>query len=349
MKPSPSSGSPPLTPLIRPALALAALLVLGVASSPGQAVRSQTITLTPGWNAVYLEVDPQPSSAPADLFAELPVDVVAAYAPSKSGAQFVTNPDANLHRAQGWLVWYAPHRADAFLGTLNAIYGARAYLIHATTNASFTVQGTVPSVDQRWIPKAYNFVGFTVASPGGPTFKQFFQSSTAHNHNKIYRLVEGTWRQVLDPSAATMRPGEAFWIYCDGHSSYTGPLGVEAGSHLGLLLSSQGGDDLVLRNRANHPLAVTLEHIVEGNSPIPMSVPVRTFDPEINALRTAYVNLGDGAWSQTFPTFEAGKALRLPLQLRLREMEPGTRHSLLALRTDLGTVTYVSVTATRDD
>lgn len=309
---------------------------------------TQRLELRTGWNAVYLEVDPL-EPGPNALFAGLPVDVVAAYLPSPGGAQFVENPQADLLRAYGWSVWYAPHRADAFLGTLYAVYGAKAYLVHATTNVQWTVHGAVATDVVRWTPNAFNFVGFPVVTPGGPTFRQFFEASAAHNHNKLYRLVDGTWRQVLDPGAAAMRSGEAFWIYCDGHSDYPGPLEASTTSQLGLVLSSQGGSDLVLRNRTGHPLGVTVEHSTEGNDPVPLSVPVLAFDPDVNKLGTLQADLGSGSWTQDLPPLEAGAALRLPFRLRLQDMTTGVRHSLLKVHTDLGTLSYIAVTASRDD
>ena len=330
------------------AVALLFSLPMTVAAEQSSTQFTQRLDLRTGWNAVYLEVDPG-ETGPSALFAGLPVDVVAAYVPSPGRAQFVENPQADLLRAYGWSVWYAPHRSDAFLGTLYAIYGAKAYLVHATTNVQWTVNGAVATEAFRWTPNAFNFVGFPVVALGGPTFRQFFEASTAHNHNKLYRLVNGTWRQVLDPGAAVMRSGEAFWIYCDGHSDYPGPLEVGTSSQLGLVLSSQSGSDLVLRNRTGHPLEVTVEHSTAGNDPVPLSVPVLAFDTDVNKLGTLQVDLGSGSWVQNLPSLEAGAALCLPFQLRLQDMTTGTRHSLLKVHTDLGTVSYIAITASRDD
>lgn len=310
--------------------------------------RVQSIDLQPGWNAVHLEIDPLVSK-PENLFADVPVDVVAAYIPAKSSAQFIKNPSANLLSVYGWAVWYAPGRSDDFLSSLFAIQGARSYLIHATTNTSLQIEGTIAPEEFRWIPNAYNYVGFSVRDPGGPTFQEFFSGSPAHNHNKIYRLVDGTWRQVLDPGSTAMRSGEAFWIYCDGHSDYTGPLEVSVPSVLGLVLSSKSGSEITMRNRMSHPLDVTVEHIVHETAPVPMALVMQGYDQDARGLRTLSMGLGSGAWTHSLPDFQPGKALRLPLEVILQEMTPGTRYSILKISTDLGTETYLSVTATRDD
>jgi hypothetical protein len=199
----------------------------------------------------------------------LPVDVVATFSAPTRGAQFVRDPSASLLGTYGWSVWYAPARSDAFLTTLRAVYGAQPYLVHATTNVDLRISGTVALGKLAWTPHAFNFVGFSVED-AAPTFQQFFRGSSAHNHNRIYRLVDGTWRQVLDPAAEAMRPGEAFWIYCDGRSDYPGPLQVTSRLRSGVMLTSRGGGEVTFRNRADHPLAFRLEHLTDPAQPIPL-------------------------------------------------------------------------------
>lgn len=332
---------------VRGVPSLLLLLLLIPVLIRAEAVRTQTLRLVPGWNAVYVEVDP-PDLDPAIVFAGQPVDVVAAHTNPLRGSQFVNDPRADLQNAYGWKVWYAVSRSDAFLSNLFAIQGGRSYLVHATTNASLAITGAVPPTRVRWQPNAYTFVGFSVDEPGAPTFAQFFGASPAHHHNQIYRLIDGTWRRVSDPAATLMRSGEAFWIYTRGRSDYGGPLDVTAESAFGVTLTTQFGSELSFRNRTRHPLGVTLEHVVEGNDSIPLAIEVRTYDADLPGFRDVTVGFDHGAWETSLPTLEAGRGLRLPLKLQSALADPGTRHSLLRIRTDLGTVTYVPVTAIRD-
>lgn len=326
----------------------ATLLFVGCSTARAELVRTQEIALQPGWNAVYLELDPT-SSDPASVFAGLPVDAVATYVAPSKGAQFVRNPNAALLGTYGWSVWYAPSRSDAFLTSMHAIYGGKPYLIHATTSATMQVSGSVSPGRMTWTPDAYNFVGFSVAAPGAPTFQQFFRGSPAHNHNKIYRLVDGTWRQVLNPASEPMRAGEAFWIFCSGRSDYPGPLQVSTRTQAGVTLSSKGGSELVFRNRADHPLSFQVEHLTDPANPVPVSTPVQVMDEAAGGLRTLSVHFDEEHFVQQFPALEAGRAVRLPLALRVQDAGPGLRHSLLKVATDLGTITYIPVTASRDD
>ena len=309
---------------------------------------TQTLALNPGWNAVYFEVDPA-EPAPARVFDGLPVDAVATHDAVPVGGQFVKDPGANLALAQGWAVWYAPSRPDAFLSNLYEMQGAKAYLIHATTNATLVLAGDVPPALTTWKPDAFNFVGFPLQSPGAPTFAQFFAGSPAHNPGRIYRLAEGKWRQVMNPAAESMRAGEAFWIYCKGASDYTGPVQVSPPSPFGVILSQRGGSEIVFRNRAPHPVALRLVHTADPDAPVPISVDIEVLDEAAGGMRALSLHLPAGDWEQPLPALKAGQAIRIPLKLRSQDVTPGERRSLITVLTDLGTKTLVPVTATRDD
>jgi hypothetical protein len=327
---------------------MVAVMGWAVGDAGAQAVRTQVLELRTGWNAVYFEIDPV-DGEPALVFAGTPVEVVASHVSAGKGAQFVKNPSADLLSTYGWSVWYAPARPDAFLTTLHRIYGGKPYLIFSATNTTLELTGTPVPERVAWTPNAFNFVGFPVTPSGAPTFHQFFRGSRAHSHNKLYRLVNGTWRQVLNPGAESMRAGEAFWIYCTGRSDYPGPLEVITPTVAGVNLSSQSGSHILFRNRADHPVAFAIEHLTDPEQLIPISTPVRVLEEAADGLQTISVHFDAGYFRQEFPPLEPGRAIRLPLALRLQDAGPGMRHSLLKVTTDLGTVAYVPVTASRDD
>lgn len=327
---------------------LSLLLAALMAPEARSQAQSQAVSLAKGWNAVWLEVEPEVAS-PAELFEGKPVDIVAAYTLPVSEAQFAKSTAVNVQTLAGWNVWYAPHRADAPLSRLGRLTGNKGYLIHALEPAALEVRGVVQLADVCWTPDCYNLAGFSVQTPGGPTFKQFFQGSPAHDHSKIYRLVNGTWRQVLAPDAETMRSGEAFWIYCDGASDYPGPLQVSSSAKVGVYLTETGTCNVSFLNRTVHPLAFTLEQVTAGNGDVPMSALVTTYkDNAVGKAGNAPVDFPAGAWSQVFPEYEAGTGVTLPLALRPQGLAKGTYTSLLKVTTDLGSVTYVPVTALKE-
>jgi hypothetical protein len=307
-------------------------------------VCTQKIDLVSGWNAVFVEFDPM-ETGPADLFEGLPVDVVAGFSSSAKPAQFVVDPTADMLMAYGWNVWYSPRRADHFLSTLSAIQGGNPYLIHATTNTQLVIQGTVAPDLFAWTPNAYNFVGFSVAIQGGPTFAEFFSGSEAHDTNRIYRMVNGTWRLVTDPAGTSMRAGEAFWIYCKGSSSFKGPVDFSTGCKGGVVLSPAAGSEIVVRNNTPHPVTVTLEHVVDAAAPVTLISSMTVYDLENSVIQEAGVSLGDDAWSMQLPPIEAGAGVKFPLALDRQRADFSTRRSVIKATTDLGTIAYIPVTA----
>lgn len=318
-----------------------------VSTGHSETTRTQTIQLHQGWNAVFLEVYP-PALAPAEVFANTPVDVAASYYPPSSSAQFMTQPGVDLFKQAGWGVWYAEHRPDAFLKTLHSILGQQAYLLYAKSDYTWTVTGEVVPSDIRWQPDSYNFVGFSVRTQGAPTFAQFFAGSRAHNHNRIYRLVNGTWRRVSAPDAETMRAGEAFWIYSTGGSSYQGPLRVETLTRQGLVLGSSSGA-VTLRNLTDQPVTPTLEHVASGENPVPMSLVIQMVGDPAASVKYVSTPQPDGSWTQPLPPLEAGTAIRVPLEVRLKDMRVAVHSSLLKITTDLGTQHWIPVIGHRQD
>jgi hypothetical protein len=309
-----------------------------------QNTRNQTIQLTRGWNAVFLEVYPT-ETKPSALFGSTPVDVVAGYFPPGSSAQYMTDPGASLFSQSGWGVWYSESRPDAFLKTLHGIYGPQAYLIHAKSDFTWTVSGAVTPIPMKWQPNSYNFVGFGVHQTAAPTFAQFFAGSAAHRQSKIYRLTNGSWRRVLDPSAETLRSGEAFWIYSDGASTYQGPLRAETRTRLGVVLGN-GAESLTLRNDSGNPITTTVEHVVTDATPVPISIVVHGINSN-GLVKDISAPLPSGAWTQPLPPLEGGRALRLPFEARVQELTSAAQGSLLKITTDLGTEQWIPVIGVR--
>ncbi len=306
--------------------------------------RTQSIALSTGWNAVYLEVDPA-DPAPEDLFADQPVDIVAGFSPAPKSAQFMDDPTVDLLRAYGWHIWYAPTRADHFLTTLHGVKGGAPYLIHARTNAVLAISGRVSTIRPSWTPDAFNFTGFTVQSPGSPTFAEFFAGSDAHQPPVIYRMQAGTWRKLSDPAATVMRSGEAFWIYCSGRSDYEGPVEMAASSRLGLQFSTLKGDEITLRNHADVPITVTLEHVTDPDAPVPLLATMLVHDQEAGTVGKAAVALDGDDWVFTMPPLAPGAAVKLPLILDGARSAFDERQSIIKVTTDIGQLRYLPVTA----
>jgi hypothetical protein len=329
-----------------PVLIIAALGLWEVNVSADN-TRTQSIALHKGWNSIFLEVYPLVAD-PAAIFANTPVDIAASYYAHNSSTEFMANPGSDMFKKAGWGVWYAGNRPDAFLKTLYAIYGQQCYLVHAQSDYTWTVTGAATPPSIRWQANAYNFVGFSVSTQAAPTFAQFFSGSTAHNHNRLYRLSNDVWRRVVDPSAEVMQSGEAFWIYSDGASKYQGPLQVETKSSQGLLLGS-ATDVMTLRNPTDHPVTPTIQHVPVGGDSTPLAIVVTALGDKTVPIQSLVVPQPDGAWTQALPPLEAGAAIQVPFQLRVQDATKFMGGSLLKISTDLGTEVWLPVIAMRKD
>ena len=310
-------------------------------------IRTQEIQIQAGWNAVFLEVDPLDTS-PLVVFRGLPVIQAAAYFPGSRTTQFVSDASINLSKDQGWGVWYAPDRPEAFLKSLDAIYGGRPYLIKASRSFQWRVNGYTRTQKTHWTSDSYNLVGFPVAVSGAPTFAEFFSGSKAHNGQAIYRLAGNVWRKVNQPSGEAMRSGEAFWIFTKGSSTYEGPLKIELSLQQGLVIG-RGRAGVVVRNEASFPLSPKIEHVVGDSPGVPLSVAIRAIGDSAAPVKSISVPLPAGAWAEELPVIEKGGALAVPFECRAGEMTAARRSSLLKFTSDIGTITWVPVLGLRDD
>lgn len=205
------------------------------ANAPVPAV-TQTLNLNPGWNAVYVEVQPEDSS-PATVFNALPQgSTVWAWTGKDSPVQFIQDPNEAAVYKPKWLnISTAP--AEAALNNLYAINVNTPYLVRVagTAPVSVTVQGRPTIRHKSWVPDSFNLIGFSFSATP-PTFANFFAPSNSHKNQAVYRLnnISGAWEIVNNPATTTMLSGEAFWIYCQSGSDYQGPLTVEADGSDGL-------------------------------------------------------------------------------------------------------------------
>ena len=199
----------------------------------------QSITLAPNWNAIYLEVQPEPRQCDA-VFANLPVESVWVWNPPVSSAQYIDippNPDTLTPGQAEWLVYFPPSRPEHVVSNLFTIRGGRAYLIKLAGDQSKTwsIVGRpcLPRID--WQADRYNLVGFHVSEgEAGPLFENYFSASPAHVdstnhfHYPVYHLnnVSGQWDVVASPATTRIEYGKSYWIYAQGPSVYTGPLEV---------------------------------------------------------------------------------------------------------------------------
>ncbi len=233
---------------------------------------TQTINLSVGWNAVFIEVDPI-STAPADVFATVLKDAsqndnlisVWMWNPDTGTVEFIQNP-SELTASQPQYSTYLP--GNSILTTLYAVHGNRAYLINMTTAATLTISGEPLPPKINWKSNSFNFVGFHLDPGNLTTFTDYFTPSAAHADQEVYVLDNATGSWVLG-SSATMAAGEGFWIYCQGSSEFYGSASVQLNQRntiaFGQILEQQ---EITVKNSDDAPQIISLNLTDVGTLPI---------------------------------------------------------------------------------
>jgi len=305
-------------------------------------LRTQTISLHKGWNSIHLQVSPT-NSAAASVFGNLPITIAATYTSSARPIEYLQNPGQIRWKNEGWAVWYAPNRADAFLSTLSAVLGNRTYLIYAQQDCSWNIEGEVLFEPTRWRSDSFNLVGFCLDEQSPPTFDKFFSGSPAHSASRVYRLVGDQWMQVTDRIHTTMRSGEACWVFCKGRSEYQGPLLVKAPGAQRVNFGPQGQAGLLLANQSNDPINIQVE-TVSNDAGLPLAYTLRAIT--VGAMDEVDFDLPR---SYALPSLEAGVKTSLWLRLRRERMINPVQSTLLKITTDSGVQCWVPVTGARAD
>ncbi len=263
MKKSPSSFRCTVVSLLAGVVALAAPVSAQTAD--------QTLTLTAGWNAVWLEVEPVDASGRTktaeEVFNNPSIQIVATPKPLTGLAEFfASEPGAiTTFNQEEWLQW--KRNDPAGLNNLSLAYGNRPYLVQVAPGSPvvLTLTGKASFFRPTWTPDRYNLVGFGLQ--GTPTFDAFFgPSGTKHPVSKIFSLnaSTGNWEQVS--GTAQMASGRAYWVFSSGPSNYMGPVSVDFDFATVGKLDFAGPLDTVVVGSGVDALELDLEEIVFSNA-----------------------------------------------------------------------------------
>lgn len=303
---------------------------------------TQQITLQPGWNAVFLEVQPSNNTSAA-VFAGLPVAGVWTRAERASRVDYIQNASEAVFNEPAWLRWLPPERSEAFLNNLYTVQAQRAYLLKSTnvTPVIWSITGR-PSLEQPvWEADAYNLRGLAVEPANPPTFLNYFRPSRAHYNTasaqlqKIYRLNSaGQWTPVA-PNDLT-KSGEAYWIYTQGASDYLAPLTPTVALGDGLAFGAELTQlELRLANRTANPMNALVREL---NASGPGALTYYQF----------LTNAG-GQWPNLSGTLvqtpAAGGVTRVRLAMRRTVAGSDAYVSVLEVRDGAGTRVLVPVSA----
>lgn len=298
---------------------------------------TQEIPLEPGWNAVHLEVRPEPAQC-QDAFAGLPVQAVWKWNRRFSTIQFAVDPNTLLPEDPDWLVWLPPSDPRAFLGRLGTLQGGQSYLIRVAPNTprfTLRLKGRAMLPRPEWYPHGLNLIGFPVHPDRPPTFAEFFRftsevDTTQGYANELYQLdASGAGQRVVQPSRQRMRPGTAYWVGCARAPAHLSALHVSPGGgsaiEFGTLLNRQ---ELLVKNaHPDTPLTVHLRQHASETPPTTGAYPELAGPVPLAWLTRNASNVW--VW-EAFPesglsrTLTPGEEWKLWLAVRRRDFAPYT-------------------------
>jgi len=258
-------------------LLCAALLVFTVARSAHAQWQTQSVTLKPGWNAVFLHVDASHVTLDNSITnLSNPIAEVWLWQPAVSTLQFVDSPAVPSAPNSQWAVW---NRSPVVADTLTKLIANAAYLVNNTNAADYvwTITGKVVPPRYQWTTSGLNFIGFPTPTNAAPNFDNFlspvpeFQISA-----EIYRYPGGSLgsNNPVRVNSALFRNtpvtrGQAFWIRAgSSYNRYYGPVEVNLQNVSGVNFGDTLGTYSVrLKNLTSSNRTVTLDLLASGAPP----------------------------------------------------------------------------------
>lgn len=326
---SPATGTLRAGQSAGPALAAAVLLLWLSIGCLGQAAqRTQEFQLVEGWNAIYLDVTPANDAVEATFGSPL-IDMVARYFEPTTQVRFIEDMNEEPWNMPGWSVWYGPQRAESFLTNLHAVHGGAAYLVHAVKAGPLSVTGEVKMHPKAWKSESFNLTGLPVET-AGLTFATYFSGVENTLGRRVYRMSNGTWQKVTNLAGTPIKPGEAYWIYCEGKTDYPGPLELRTVGSGGINFSPRNVVTTVeMRNLIK--TAFTVSASIEANDGLPLYRQVVNL-AELSAESKAFSS------ASSLGSIEPGQTASLRLELRREFLSGPGRSAILKLTTSNGVV-----------
>lgn len=242
---------------------LLAMLVWGTGFNVAASdVASQTLQLEPGWNAVFVELEPDDDNGttaddnvPARVFNLGNIEMVWAMPRTTSTIQYISQPSEIGINDPDWHVYIPASQPTAALTNLHAVTAGRVYLIKVagTQTQQLVIHGRPQYKRIQWRAESFNLVGFH-ADPDPQqqvSFAQFLGLPSSSNPS-IFKLTGNTWTLISKNSL--VEHGRGYWVYNDGTFNRSGPLDINDSALNGLGFGELGtvkALDLVNRSSAN--------------------------------------------------------------------------------------------------
>ena len=328
------------------------LSVLFVTASSARAQwTTQILQLSPGWNAVFLEVQPEPRECEV-LLAGLGVESVWHFNRRFAPVQFLLSTNQPIASPEDWLVWVPAHHPLASQQSLFILEGGKSYLVRSTNTVTvaWTLHGTPVIRETAWLADSLNLLGFNLPLTEPPSFASFFAGSLNLAPGPVvHRLsADGNWLQVA--ATTRMRRGEAFWIRTQGLPDFSGPLKVmlprRDGLDFGRILTEE---TIRIRNDSGKPATLAIRQISSelppatgGYPAYAAGVPLSFWQNDFAGGQVGWSVLTENGDALVQPNVPPGGVWELRLAVRRQDMAPASAAS------DPAGVLYQSLLEVRD-
>jgi hypothetical protein len=335
-----------------------------------QPVQQQSFQLQEGWNAIFLEVEPDGDVS--SVCANLPYTSIWTWDPQVTPAEKIQDQTEGLWNQDGWLVHFPTSRSESMFNNLHKFQANRAYLIHMSASSSWQVSGTPSLLRASWRSEAFNLTGFPVDSVLEPVFSDFFSTCDSLSGGPVYELApDGHWSLIQDLTTATLASGTSYWVYCGKATDFVAPLSVDVPQVAMLDYGSSISDfTLTFHNRSNLSAGFNM-NLLSATQGVPLSFwrmnevvnttewvelplnstwPTTPFDPLVVRLAADRSRMLESEGNTTLEVTDgAGTRLWIPLSVQ-RELPSASKRASSVPETGLwvGTVEIDMVSRTSD-
>jgi len=322
-----------------------------LAAIPGRAQWiTQTNTLRPGWNAVYLHVDSSYTNINGLVNLTDPIEEIWLWNSEVPPSQVLATPQ--LPQGSQWSSW---SRAAGPASELQTLSGNSAILVRCTSAFVWRVKGKPVAPVYRWTLTGLNFVGFATSN-APPSFQSFLaadaQSLDWAQDAQIFRY-QGGELGATNPIAVVplvfrdtpVRRDQAYWVRSGNiYNQYFGPFQISVAGSSGLGFGDTLGQTrLVLKNMTKGNLTVTLQRVASeapptGQPALAGALPLLvrgSINP--TSLTFTYSNLAAGSYAWTLtPKGEVGSEVEVIIGLNRSQMggTPGAEFASVLRFTD---------------
>jgi len=286
---------------------------------------TQSLTIKPGWTAVYLSVDASYTnldylvgSDPAN-----PIDQIWMWQPTVSPVQYVTSAQAPVIGSSQWANWARLN--TGLTRTMGSLAPNAAYLIHSTGTANYTwnLAGLAAAPSYSWSSSSINLVGFRIPPGQVPTLDKFLSLAPGLSNSAAFYQYTGGDLGSNNPAPVvfyhnvTVNPGRAFWVSAPGFvNTYYGPFSVSISPGVSSFGSVASSTSFQLNNTSVSNVTVNLSLLPSqtppaGQTPIAGLVPVVVRGALNSSNQTyAFTDLTTGGLSWTLaPQGQPGSAV----------------------------------------